>query len=77
MHFNNYQRPGRRENVASANPEKVAALQQHVNDLSKSAAKPLFLTEQMKVIMKNMNGRSVLPGRSYPEEHTRQTSSTW
>ena len=56
------QRPYEKNNLASAEPDKVAALQQRVNDLSKSAAKPLFLVDQMKVIMKNMKGQPVLPG---------------
>jgi arylsulfatase A-like enzyme len=60
--FNLANDPYEEENLASANPDKVAALQQRVNDLSKSAAKPLFLEEQMKVIMRNMKGLPVLPG---------------
>jgi arylsulfatase B len=59
--FNLANDPYEKNNLASAEPDKVAALQQRVNDLSKSAAKPLFLVEQMKVIMKNMKGQPVLP----------------
>jgi len=45
-----------------ANPDKVAALQQRLNALAKEATKPLFLVDQMKVVMKNMQGHSVMPG---------------
>jgi arylsulfatase B len=60
--FNLAKDPYEKNNLASANPDKVAALQQRLTDLSKNAAKPLFLIEQMKVIMKNMQGQPVLPG---------------
>ena len=29
--------------------------------IAKEAAKPLFLTDQFKVVMKNMNGEPILP----------------
>ena len=49
-------------NLAAANPDKVAALQQRLNALAKESAKPLFLVDQMKVVMKNMQGEPVMPG---------------
>jgi arylsulfatase A-like enzyme len=60
--FNLAEDPYETNNLAAANPDKVAALQQRANDLAKGAAKPLFLVEQMKVVMKNMQGQPVLPG---------------
>jgi arylsulfatase A-like enzyme len=59
--FNVAQDPYETSDVAAANPEKVAALQQRLNTLSKEAAKPLFLVDQFKVVMKNMKGEPVLP----------------
>jgi arylsulfatase A-like enzyme len=53
--------PGEQENIAAQHPEKVAAMQARLNTLAAEAAKPLFLAEQMKVIMKNMQGMPVLP----------------
>jgi arylsulfatase A-like enzyme len=56
------QDPSERNNVAAANPDKVAALQERLNALAKESAKPLFLVDQMKVVMKNMQGEPILPG---------------
>ena len=36
-------------------------MQQRLDALAKEAAKPLFLVDQFKVVMKNMNGEPVLP----------------
>jgi arylsulfatase A-like enzyme len=55
------QDPSENNNLAAANPDKVAAFQQRLNALAKEAAKPLFLVDQFKVIMKNMHGEPVLP----------------
>ncbi len=60
--FNLAEDPYEKNNLAEANPEKVAALQKRANELAQGAAKPLFLLEQMKVVMKNMQGQPVLPG---------------
>jgi arylsulfatase A-like enzyme len=48
-------------NLAAANPDKVRALKERLDTLAREAAKPLFLTDQFKVVMKNMNGEPVLP----------------
>jgi arylsulfatase A-like enzyme len=48
-------------NVAAAHPDKVAAMQQRLDALAREATKPLFLVDQFKVVMKNMNGQPVLP----------------
>jgi arylsulfatase A-like enzyme len=59
--YNLAQDPSEQHNLASNHPEKVAALQQRLNELAKDAAKPLFLLDQFKVVMKNMNGEPVMP----------------
>lgn len=48
-------------NLADIHPERVAALQRHINDAAQEAVKPLFLADQFKVVLKNMNGEPVLP----------------
>jgi arylsulfatase A-like enzyme len=53
--------PSEGHNLASAHPEKVAAMKDRLNALAQGAAKPLFLADQFKVVMKNMNGEPILP----------------
>jgi arylsulfatase A-like enzyme len=53
--------PSEQNNLAAANPDKVVAMQQRLDALAKEASKPLFLIDQFKVVMKNMNGEPVLP----------------
>jgi arylsulfatase A-like enzyme len=53
--------PSEKNNLATAHPEKVAAMQQRLNALAAESAKPLFLLDQFKVIQKNMAGEPVLP----------------
>jgi arylsulfatase A-like enzyme len=60
--FNLAEDPYEKNNLAPANPGKVATLQQRVNELAQEAVRPLFLLEQMKVVMTNMQGQPVLPG---------------
>jgi arylsulfatase A-like enzyme len=59
--YNLTQDPSEKNNLAAANPDKVSALQNRLNELAKECAKPLFLVDQFKVVMKNMNGQPVLP----------------
>jgi arylsulfatase A-like enzyme len=59
--YNLAEDPSELKNLATANPDKVAALKQRLDELAKESAKPLFLTDQFKVIMKNMNGEPVMP----------------
>jgi arylsulfatase A-like enzyme len=59
--YNLAQDPSENNNLAAANPDKVVELQQRLNALAREAAKPLFLVDQFKVIMKNMQGEPVLP----------------
>jgi arylsulfatase B len=53
--------PSELNNLATAHPDKVAAMQQRLDALAKEASKPLFLLDQFKVVMKNMNGEPLLP----------------
>ena len=48
-------------NVAAAHPDRVAAMQKRIEELSTGAAKPLFFAAQMKVVMKNMAGEPIMP----------------
>lgn len=59
--FNLKDDPSESNNLASKHPDKVASMQQRLNDLSKESAKPLFLVDQFKVIQTNMQGEPVLP----------------
>jgi arylsulfatase A-like enzyme len=59
--FNLTQDPSEKNNLAAQHPEKVAALQQRLEALAKESAKPLFLVDQFKVIMKGMHGEPILP----------------
>jgi len=53
--------PSEQTNLAAAHPDKVVAMQRRLDALAKEASKPLFLIDQFKVVMKNMNGEPVLP----------------
>lgn len=60
--YNLAEDPSEKSNLAAAHPERVAAMQKRLNDLAKESTKPLFLVDQMKVVMKNMQGEPVMPG---------------
>jgi hypothetical protein len=47
--------------LSCRHPEKVAAFQQRLNALAKEIAKPLFLVDQFKVVMKNLKGEPIIP----------------
>jgi arylsulfatase A-like enzyme len=53
--------PSEQNDLAAVYPEKVLVMQQRLDDLAKEATRPLFLIDQFKVVMKNMNGQPVLP----------------
>ncbi len=53
--------PSETTNLAAENPEKVAALEQRIQELARQAVKPLFLVDQMKLVTTNMKGEPVLP----------------
>lgn len=59
--YNLAQDPSEQNNLAAANPERVLAMQQRLDALAKEATKPLFLVDQFKVVMRDMNGEPVLP----------------
>lgn len=59
--FNLANDPSEETNLADSHPERVAALQRQINDAAQQAVKPLFLADQFKVVLKNMNGEPVLP----------------
>jgi arylsulfatase B len=59
--YNLAQDPSETNNLAAAHPDKVAALQRRLDALAGESAKPLFLADQFKVVMKNMNGEPILP----------------
>jgi arylsulfatase A-like enzyme len=59
--YNLAQDPSEKDNLAGQYPDKVAAFQQRLDALAKESAKPLFLVDQFKVIVKNMHGEPVLP----------------
>lgn len=59
--YNLAQDPSEKDNLATANPDKVAAFQQRIEALARESAKPLFLVDQFKVVMKNMQGEPILP----------------
>jgi arylsulfatase B len=59
--YNLAQDPSEKNNLAAANADKVAAFQQRLDALAKDSAKPLFLVDQFKVVMKNMAGEPVMP----------------
>jgi arylsulfatase A-like enzyme len=59
--YNLAEDPSEKTNLAAANPDKVAAMKQRLDALAREAAKPLFLVDQFKVVMKNMNGEPVMP----------------
>jgi arylsulfatase A-like enzyme len=70
--YNIAQDPSEKNNLAGAHPDRVVAMQQRLDALSKEAAKPLFLAEQFKVVMKNMKGEPVMPideGYGDPDIH--------
>ena len=59
--YNLAQDPSEKNNLAAQHPDKVAALQQRLDELAKQSDKPLFLVDQFKVIMKGMHGEPILP----------------
>ncbi len=59
--YNLAEDPSEKQNLAAAHPDKVQAMQQHLDRLAQEAVKPLFLVEQFKVINRNMQGEPLLP----------------
>lgn len=59
--YNLAEDPSETTNLAGRHPDKVAAMKQRLDALARDAAKPLFLADQFKVVMKNMAGEPVMP----------------
>ena len=59
--FNLAQDPSEKNDVDAQHPEKVTAFQRRLNALAKESAKPLFLVDQFKVVLKGMHGEPILP----------------
>lgn len=59
--YNLTEDPSENNNLSAAYPDKVAAMQNRLNAAAQEAEKPLFLIDQFKVVMRNMNGEPVLP----------------
>jgi arylsulfatase A-like enzyme len=59
--FNLAQDPSEKNNVAPQNPDKVAALQQHANELATAMAKPLLLETEIKAMMQRIKLPPSLP----------------
>ena len=59
--YNLEEDPSEKNNLIAEYPDRVAAMQKRINAAAAEAEKPLFLIDQFKVIMRNMNGEPVLP----------------
>jgi arylsulfatase A-like enzyme len=59
--YNIVQDPSETNNLAAQHPEKVTAFQGRLDTLAKESAKPLFLVDQFKVVMKGLHGEPILP----------------
>ena len=53
--------PSEKVNLADRHPERVASLQGRLNTLANESAKPLFLVDQFKSLVKGLNGEPLLP----------------
>jgi len=53
--------PGEKNDVAAANPQKVAELQARVNALAATMAKPMLLTTELKGLMERLHMPPALP----------------
>ncbi len=60
--YNIVQDPSETNNLVAAHAELQAELKQRLDLLARDAAKPLFLTDQFKVVTKNMQGEPLMPG---------------
>ena len=53
--------PSEKTNVAAQHQDKVTEMQGRLDALAKDSAKPLFLVDQFKVIIKGLHGEPLLP----------------
>ena len=59
--YNVTQDPSEKDNLAAANPDKVAALQKRVNELAATMAKSPLLETEMQAMMKRIAAPAALP----------------
>jgi arylsulfatase A-like enzyme len=59
--YNLAQDPSEKNNLAAQHQDKVAEFQQRLESLASQSAKPLFLADQFKVVLKGMHGEPLLP----------------
>jgi arylsulfatase A-like enzyme len=59
--FNIAEDPSEKNDVAAANPEKVAALQKRANELAAAMVKPLLLTTEFKAMRERLSLPPALP----------------
>lgn len=59
--YNIAQDPSEKDNVAAANPEKVAALQRRANELASTMVKPLLLETEFKAMKQRLSLPAALP----------------
>jgi arylsulfatase A-like enzyme len=59
--YNLAQDPSEKNNLAAQHPGKVAEFQRRLESLASESAKPLFLADQFKVVLKGMHGEPLLP----------------
>jgi arylsulfatase A-like enzyme len=53
--------PSEKNDVAAANPAKVAELQKRIEELAKQSAKSMFLVEQFQALLKGLHRPPALP----------------
>ena len=63
--YNIAQDPSEKDNVAAANPDKVAALQKRVNELAATMAKSPLLETEMQAMMKRIAAPAALPDEEF------------
>ena len=63
--YNIAQDPSEKDNVAAANPDKVAALQKRVNELAATMAKSPLLETEIQAMMKRIAAPAALPDEEF------------
>jgi hypothetical protein len=53
--------PSEKNDVAAANPAKVAELEKRIEELAKQSAKSMFLLEQFQALQKGLHRPPALP----------------
>ncbi len=59
--FNIPEDPSEKTNLADKNPQKVAELQQRIEELARESAKSLFLVDAFKAVTSSVHGAPALP----------------